>query len=118
MDTMMFTHNLNKKCVRRFFVNPSMRDLIHELEAEIQRFPYKEVSMSHYYEYIKIRVLTLPLFKYNDFIDTAILEAQLLDCADVYWWRFCGLKPPSALPNRMYKYSEILPINKERGNNV
>ncbi len=119
MNTMVFTHNLNEKCVRRFFVNPSMRNLIRMIELEIWGIDRtKSRSLSSYHAYVKMRIQTLYLADQKDFIDLTVLEAHLLDCADVHYYRLWPKPYPFTMPHRMYKYSEILPINKERGNSV
>lgn len=106
---MLLTHNLHAKCVRKFFVNRDMERIISEIEGEITIISGTGMPLSYCHQYVKLRILTLNLIEYKNFIDLAVLEAHLLDCADVTWCSVLGRgRCPASLSHRMYRYSEPL----------
>jgi hypothetical protein len=118
MQYLIFTHTLHEKNVRRFSVTRTERDLYRKVEDEVYTIvshrifqgKCEDLCLHDLYMYVENRWYSLHPEKFKDFVNVYRFLSHMKDYCDTQYSRFGG-KPTCGYPERMKKYSEILPVN-------
>lgn len=119
MDYMIFTHSISEKRVRRFLVSKTERNLYRKVEREISNLVSRRIfegswhslCLHDLYTYVENRWYTFHPADFKDFVDHTRFLYHMKDYCDVVYSRVFGRL--AGYSERMRKYSEILPVNKE-----